>query len=224
MNKIKCVLSIKEFSVTEYDKRADYIAIFPSDISEDIVNKAIKYKFESLGEIDYKQMIIIPKAQYDLVLKPQMDVLSKYNQSLVGSEEYTRYTLTLVFNPSKQKVLMAIHHKQGMLNFIGGHIEPNEDEMKASYRELYEETGITKDDIDLKFVQIEHCITSFDNSKWHLYVTTGVLKHDVELKPEKNELCWVNCTDNDTLLNSTFGDGNCLVFLKRALLTLEKYC
>ncbi len=134
----------------------------------------------------------------------------------------TRYTLTLTFNPLKQKVLMVIHHKQGMLNFVGGHIEPGENEMEASYRELYEETGITKDDIELKFVQSEHCFASFANPEWYLYVTAGVLKHDVELKPEKNELCWVTCTDNDTLLNSTFGDGNCLVFLKRALLALEK--
>lgn len=83
MNKIQCVLSIKEFSVTEYDKEISYIAIFPTDISEDKVDKAIKYKFESLGEIDYKQIIIIPKEQYDTVLKPQMDILSKYNQSLI---------------------------------------------------------------------------------------------------------------------------------------------
>jgi hypothetical protein len=82
MNKIKCVLSIKEFSITEYDKEANYIAIYPSDIAEDAVDKAIKYKYESLGEIDCKQIIIIPKEQYDLVLKPQMDILSKYNQSL----------------------------------------------------------------------------------------------------------------------------------------------
>ena len=87
VNKIKCVLSIKEFSITEYDKEANYIAIYPSDITEDAVNKAIKYKFESLGKIDYKQIIIIPKEQYDLVLKPQMDILSKYNQSLAEPEE-----------------------------------------------------------------------------------------------------------------------------------------
>lgn len=87
MNKIKCVLSIKEFSVTECDEKADYIAIYPSDISEDVVDKAIKYKFESLGEIDYKPIIIMSKTQYDLVLKPQMDILSKNNQSLAESEE-----------------------------------------------------------------------------------------------------------------------------------------
>ena len=134
----------------------------------------------------------------------------------------TRYTLTLVFDPSIQKVLMVIHHKQGMLNFVGGHIEPNENEMEASYRELYEETGITKDDIELKFVQSEHCIAPFANPEWYLYITTGILTHDVELKPEKNELCWINCTDTNILLNNSFGDGNCLVFLRRALLALVR--
>ena len=134
----------------------------------------------------------------------------------------TRYTLTLVFAPTKQKVLMVIHHKQGMLNFVGGHIEPGEDEMEASYRELYEETGITKDDITLDFVQSEHCVAPFAGPEWYLYVTAGVLKHDIELKPEKNELCWIDCIDTDTLLNSTFGDGNCLVFLRRSLLALEE--
>lgn len=77
MDKIKCVLLIKEFSVTINDKKVDYIAIYPSDVAEDAVNKAIKYKFASLSEIEYKRIIIIPKEQYDLVLKPQMDILRK---------------------------------------------------------------------------------------------------------------------------------------------------
>jgi hypothetical protein len=46
MNKIKCVLSIKEFSITEYNKNTNYIAIYPSDIVEDVVDKAIKYKID----------------------------------------------------------------------------------------------------------------------------------------------------------------------------------
>lgn len=85
MNKIQCVLSIKEFSVTECGKQVDYIAIFPTDIPENEVDDAIKYKIESIGEIDYKQIIIVLKEQYDTVLKPQMDILSKFNQSI---EEY----------------------------------------------------------------------------------------------------------------------------------------
>lgn len=83
MNKIPCILSIKEFTVSEYGNKVDYIAIYPKDISEDMVNYAIKKKFvKYLGETDYKQVIIIPKEQYDTVLKPQMDILSRFNQYL----------------------------------------------------------------------------------------------------------------------------------------------
>ena len=116
----------------------------------------------------------------------------------------TRYTLTVVFAPNRAQVLMVLHNKQHML-----------------YCELFEETGITKDDIDLKFVQSEHCIASFANPEWYLYVTTGVLKHDVEFKEEKNSLHWVFVTDDHVLLHDTFGNGNCFVFMQRALLALE---
>lgn len=81
-DKIKCVLSIKEFSITKHDEKANYVAIYPSNVAEDVVDRSIKYKFESLCDIDYKHIIIIPKEQYDLVLKPLMDILSEYNQSL----------------------------------------------------------------------------------------------------------------------------------------------
>lgn len=131
-----------------------------------------------------------------------------------------RYTLTLVLNHSHTHVLMVMHHKQHMLNYVGGHIEGNEDEMDASYRELFEETGISKDDVELTFIQSEHCTASFANPEWYLYVTAGVLKHDVDLKEEKNSLHWISINDDDTLLHNTFGDGNCYVFLKRALLRL----
>ena len=87
MNKIKCILSIKEFSVTEDDREFSYIAIYPSDLAEEAVDKAIRYKFESFGNIDYKQIIIVSIEQYDLVLKPQMDILSEYNKSLSELEE-----------------------------------------------------------------------------------------------------------------------------------------
>jgi hypothetical protein len=44
MDKIKCILSIKEFSVTEDDRELSYMAIYPSDLAEEAVDKAIKYK------------------------------------------------------------------------------------------------------------------------------------------------------------------------------------
>ena len=132
----------------------------------------------------------------------------------------TNYTLTLIFSPDKSKVLMEKHKKQGALNFVGGHIEADEDEMEASYRELYEETGIRKDDVDLIFVQTEHCTASFASPEWRLYIAAGILKDDITLKEEKNELVWIPVDRVDVFLYSTFGEGNCYVFLKRAQIVL----
>lgn len=47
-----------------------------------------------------------------------------------------QYTLTIVFNKDKTNVLMCMHNKQQMLNFIGGKVELNESQTEASYREL----------------------------------------------------------------------------------------
>mgnify|MGYP002509000193 CR=1 FL=1 len=38
---------------------------------------------------------------------------------------------------------------KGLINFVGGKIEPNENGEDAAYRELLEETGITRSDISL---------------------------------------------------------------------------
>ena len=38
---------------------------------------------------------------------------------------------------------------QRLYNFVGGKIEENEDGLHAAYRELEEETGITREDIHL---------------------------------------------------------------------------
>ncbi len=129
------------------------------------------------------------------------------------------YTLTVVFDKDHNKVLMCKHSKQHMMNFIGGKIRDIEDPMHASYRELQEETGITKDDIDLKFVRCEQVTTAIRHGAscvWTIYVTTGVLNKDVELIPEKNRLKWISLKDFHNLLPSTFGNGNCLLFLNES--------
>lgn len=58
--KIKCVLSIKEFSITKHDKETNYIAIYPSDVAEDIVDRAIKeIRLEdSEGKFDLARSIV----------------------------------------------------------------------------------------------------------------------------------------------------------------------
>lgn len=179
-----------------------------------------KIKEDIKAEIDFHSttfkdgMRYIPK---DMALDIINRTTSKIDTNKTADK---RYTLTIIFTPDKCQVLMVLHNKQHMLNFVGGHIEPGEDEMEASYRELFEETGITKDDVDLKFIQSE--TSSFPDSEWYLYITAGILKYDVELKEEKNSLHWVSVIDNRVLLGDTFGDGNCYVYVRRSLSALNE--
>lgn len=55
-----------------------------------------------------------------------------------------------VLNNSKNKLLMCKRRNnpyQGLLNLVGGKIEPHEDSYNAAHRELFEETSITENDI-----------------------------------------------------------------------------
>lgn len=128
------------------------------------------------------------------------------------------YTLTLVFNKDADKVLMCWHNKQNNHNFIGGKVNEGEDPMDASYRELFEETGISKDNIKLSLVRHE-IITSKDptyvTDNWNMYITTGILQNQVELHREANELLWIDIKDKDFFINA-YGNGNCFTFLLEA--------
>ena len=108
------------------------------------------------------------------------------------------YTLTLVFDKDLSHVLMCFNKEFKKYNFIGGKVEYMEPDSVASYRELYDETGIEANKIDLNFVELE-TVTSPAKGLgiWSMYITAGVLKEDVELNPEKNDLTWVDV--NDTL-------------------------
>lgn len=126
------------------------------------------------------------------------------------------YTLTIVFNKDKDKLLMCDHQKLNRLNYVGGKMEPYEVPIEASYRELYEETGISKDDISLQFLRQESTITSVDDGQsWELYITAGILNKEVTLRQEKNPLIWVDCNDWVSLIDA-YGNGNCLTYYLEA--------
>ncbi|MBQ8592031.1 MAG: NUDIX domain-containing protein [Lachnospiraceae bacterium] len=62
------------------------------------------------------------------------------------------YNLIVVFNEMADKMLMCMRKKdpyKGLSNFVGGKIEQGEDGLHAAYRELEEETAITREDITL---------------------------------------------------------------------------
>lgn len=115
-------------------------------------------------------------------------------------------------------VLMCENQKLGANNFISGKIDDGETMLAASYRELYEETGITLDDVELRLVRHE-ITTSPLLGEWEIYVTCGVLKHPVELREERNKLFWADVYEDDIFLNA-YGNGNCANYLQEARLVL----
>ena len=116
-----------------------------------------------------------------------------------------KLNLIIVFNQNLSEGLFCIRAKEpykGMYNFVGGKVEEGETNDEAAYRELLEETGISKDDIELDhFMDINYF--KYENN---LQVYYGILKHDVELIEEKNKLEWVFL--DDRLLDNEKFAGN----------------
>lgn len=124
-----------------------------------------------------------------------------------GVNKMKRMNLIVVFSQDKTKLLMCERTKEpykGQLNLVGGKIEKDDDNLNESYRELQEETGITKDDIDLVYFMT--CNYHTLNKGLEIYY--GVLNKDVELVEEVNKLVWVNEDDNFFDFNKYAGEGN----------------
>lgn len=116
-----------------------------------------------------------------------------------------KLNLIVVFNKELDKGLFCIRAKEpykGMYNFVGGKAEEGETAEEAAYRELFEETGISKDDIKLDH-SMDLTYYKYEN---HILVFYGILEHEVNLVEEKNKLEWVDLGDN--LLDCTRFAGN----------------
>ncbi len=118
-----------------------------------------------------------------------------------------KYNVIVVFDKELKKTLMCKRTKEpymGMYNLVGGKIEKENDGLNEAYRELYEETGITKEDIILKyFMKIEY--VSFDKN---LEIYYGILNKKVELVEEVNKLEWVDINEDFFNINKYAGEGN----------------
>ena len=131
-----------------------------------------------------------------------------------------KLNLIVVFNNDLEKVLFCIRAKEpykGLYNFVGGKIE-NDNGLEEAYRELYEETNISKNDIKLVYFM------NLSYIKWNieLEVYYGVLNSDVNLIEEVNKLEWRSLSDNFFNLNKYAGEGNIGHIIEEIKIDLER--
>ena len=106
-----------------------------------------------------------------------------------------KMNVIVVYDKDKENVLMCKRAKQpykGLYNLVGGKIEIENDGLNEAYRELEEETAITREDIELiHFMNFEYIVQDFV-----IEVYFGILKHNVELIEEVNILEWRSLSDD----------------------------
>ena len=113
----------------------------------------------------------------------------------------------VVFSPDTTQMLMCRRVKdpyKGLYNMVGGKIERGEDGFDAAYRELFEESGITRADIRL----VHLMDFSYPLDDCYVEVYAGRLFHDVELREEKNPLLWMSVDENYFDMSRFAGEGN----------------
>ena len=122
-------------------------------------------------------------------------------------ENFKHYNCIVVFNKNRDRILFCKRMKppyEGLYNFVGGKVEPGENSIHAAYRELYEETGISRNQITL-FPLMD--ITYYQR-KFVLELYVGQLQDEVELIEEKNPLTWMPLTEDFADSGKYAGDKN----------------
>ena len=106
------------------------------------------------------------------------------------------YNLIVVFDKRRERVLLCRRRKEpykGLLNFVGGKIEPGEEGLAAANRELREETGLTEADISLfHFMDL----TYYRGAPCRLEVYAGRLKGPAQVQGEENQLIWQDAKED----------------------------
>lgn len=118
-----------------------------------------------------------------------------------------KLNIIVVYDKKEENILFCYRSKnpyKGLYNLVGGKIEKGERNITAAYRELEEETGITRKDITLKPVMTFYYPLS--NIELQSYV--GKLNKDVLLVEEINHLTWFSIKENFWNQEKFAGEGN----------------
>ena len=117
------------------------------------------------------------------------------------------YNAIVVFDETAATILLCKRRKnpyKGLYNFVGGKIEEIEDGLHAAYRELEEETGITREDILLTHLMD----FTYPLSPCYLEVYVGKLNKSVQVHGDENTLLWSTLDKNFFDPTQYAGEGN----------------
>ena len=117
------------------------------------------------------------------------------------------YNCIIVYEKNENDILFCKRLSdpyKGLFNLVGGKIECGEDGFDAAYRELFEETGITSDDI-----RLSHMMDfTYYNQDCFVEIYVGKLEDHVILKEEKHPLVWISKEENFFDSKKFAGEGN----------------
>ena len=116
------------------------------------------------------------------------------------------YNVIMVFDQPGERVLMCRRRTapyQGLINFVGGKIEPGEDGLTAAYRELWEETGVTGQDI----VLTHFMDSAYRLDEYYLEIYVGQLNKEVAAFGTENPLLWMTLPQNFFDIQRFAGNG-----------------
>ena len=118
-----------------------------------------------------------------------------------------KMNVIMVYDANEENLLMCKRAKnpyKGLYNLVGGKVEENEDDLTSAYRELFEETGISNNDISLRHLMTFYYALS--NAELLVYV--GKLTKDITLVEEVNKLLWMDVKSDFYNQKMFSGEGN----------------
>ena len=135
-------------------------------------------------------------------------------------KKQTEVVAALIWDGGRFMICQRPAHKaRGLLwEFVGGKVEPGEEREHAAYRELWEETAITREDIALDNIVNFIYPHKFDGAQEYiLECYAGVLRRDVDIHGDENDLLWISVDEDFTDTSRFAGVGNIAHMVKYAL-------
>lgn len=117
------------------------------------------------------------------------------------------YNCIMIYHKDRDKLLFCKRTKnpyRGLYNLVGGKVEQGEEHFAAAYRELEEETGISREDVVLAHMMD----FTYYNQGCVVEVYVGTLEKDVTLQRELHPLMWLPLTENFFDDKKFAGEGN----------------